>query len=73
MPVMAERIRITFDAPERVRRALNIRAARTGISVGQIVEQLVEELMAEDLALADEALNAGDDSGRNKRGRPSKS
>lgn len=60
MPLMAtERIRLTFDLPERVRRALNVLAARKGLTVGEAIEQLVEEHCPEDLAIADRAIEEG--------------
>lgn len=69
MLVMAERIRLTFDVPERVRRALNIYASRKGITVGEAIEQLSEELLAEDLALADRSIAEGDQPPKPRRGR----
>jgi plasmid stability protein len=59
MAVMAtERIRLTFDVPDRVRRALGIRAARKNASVGQIIESMAEQLLQKELADADEEIAA---------------
>jgi len=59
MPTMAERTRITFDVSERVRRALNIAAARKGMSVGDIIEEMAERQLHDDLAIADRAIAEG--------------
>lgn len=72
MPLMAERIRITFDVSERVRRALNIHAARMGCTVGEIIETLVSTYLTADINLADQAISSGENTGKKKRGRPPK-
>ena len=66
---MEERIRITFDVTDRVRRALNICAARRDIAVGRVIEELVEQGLPDDIHLADEAISSGSDGGKPKRGR----
>ena len=66
MPLMAERIRLTFDVPEEVRRALNIAAARQGKSVGEVIEQLAEEALPEDMEIARRAIAEGESSGPRK-------
>ena len=50
-----ERIRLTFDVPDRVRRALNIVAARRVCSVGDIIAELTEEAYPDALADAGSA------------------
>jgi len=62
-----ERIRITFDVPDRVRRALNIAAAETNETVGEIIERMTGELLQEQLSRADEIIAKGVQSP--KRGR----
>jgi hypothetical protein len=69
MPLMAERIRLTFDVSERVRRALNIYAARMGIPVGEVIEGLVVEHLPEDVAFAERSIAEGKPSPGPKRGR----
>ena len=59
MLAMSDRIRITFDVPERVRRALNIRASRINKSVGHVIEWMTGQLLADDLALADKTIEEG--------------
>lgn len=44
------RVRTTFDVPDRIRRALNASAARRGVSVGQVITELVEGHLQADLA-----------------------
>lgn len=68
MPAVADRIRLTFDVPERVRRALNVAAARKGDSVGDVIEWLAEQLLAQDLEIADRAI-AEEESGGGRKGR----
>jgi hypothetical protein len=53
------RIRLTFDVPDRVRRALNIAASRTACTVGQVIQQLVEDALGEDLDIAGHAIAKG--------------
>lgn len=65
---MAQRSRVTFDVPERVRRALNIVSARKGRSIGEILEEVAEQLFPEDLELADKAI-AEDESAPEAKGR----
>lgn len=72
MLTMDERIRITFDVPEDVRRALNIRAARSAMSVGEIIELLVVEGMSDDLEIARRSLAEGKPAPNPKRGRKPK-
>ena len=73
MPVMsAERIRLTFDVPDRVRRALNIAAARRGVPVGEIIEEMTEECLPDDLSLADRTIAQGAEPPKQKKGRKPK-
>lgn len=55
MPEQA-RIRLTFDVPDRVRRALNIAASERNETVGEVIESLTEELLSEQLSRADEVI-----------------
>ena len=73
MPTMAERIRITFDVPDRIRRALNIEASRRGVTVSQVIEGLIEEHCEASLSMADQSIAEGSSAGTSKRGRPRKS
>lgn len=60
MSLMADtRIRVSFDVPDRVRRALNIAAARLNLSAGEVVEFLFERYMQDDLTIADKAITEG--------------
>lgn len=52
----ADRVRTTFDVEERIRRTLNANAARRGISVGQVITELVEAHLAVDLASVDQTI-----------------
>jgi len=73
MTTMTEpRVRTTFDVPERIRRALNIRAARLGQSVGDIIAEIVQDHFQDDLHLAENALSHGSEAGKSKRGRKPK-
>lgn len=69
MPTMADRIRITFDVPDRIRRALNIEASRKGLSVGEVIESLVTEHCKISLKVADDSIAEGQPTGTNPRGR----
>lgn len=72
MLVMGERIRLTFDIPDRVRRALNIEASKLNLTVGEVIERLVEENLSENLAIADKAIADGAPPSQIKRGRKPK-
>jgi hypothetical protein len=72
MPLMTERIRLTYDVPERTKRAIGIAAARTGRTVGEVIEWLAEELLPEDLQLADRSIAAGAKAPQPKRPRRQK-
>lgn len=50
------RTRLTFDVSERVRRALNIAAARQAKTLGEVLEELAEAVIPEDLASADRSI-----------------
>ena len=72
---MAERIRLTFDVPDRVRRAINICASRLTISVGEVLEGLVDGTippLREELAFADRAIEEGRPASKSKPGRKPK-
>lgn len=73
MSERTDRLRLTADVPDRIRRALNIRAARLGISVGEVVTGLVEDGMADDLSIADRSIAEGkvDAPKRGRKPRPS--
>ena len=60
MQLMAERIRLTFDVPDRVRRALNLAASGQSITVGEVIEQLVVQGLPDELKLADEFIARGE-------------
>jgi len=66
------RARMTYDVPERVKRALNIRASRRDRSVGDLITEWVESTFTTELALADESIAEDSTTGTNKRGRPRK-
>lgn len=67
MSVMTlERIRLTFDVPDPIRRALNIVAARKASTVGEIIAELVQEAYPDAIADANKAIAEGQ---RPKRGR----
>jgi hypothetical protein len=72
MLAMTDRIRITFDVPDRVRRALNICAARRDLSVGGVIQELVELVLTDDLATADKTIAEGQGPSRPRRGRGQK-
>lgn len=59
MTGVMERIRVTFDIPEPVRRAIAIYAAETNQSVGQVIEQFAGELIPDHISRAEEAIAAG--------------
>lgn len=67
MSVMTiERIRLTFDVPDPVRRALNIIAARRASTVGEVIAELVQDNYPDAVAEANKAIAEGQ---RPKRGR----
>jgi hypothetical protein len=54
--ILMDRIRLTFDISDRARRALGIVAARTTTTVGQVIENMLESMYPEDVALADRSI-----------------
>lgn len=64
-----KRVRVTIDLPERIRRALYIRAARLNTSTGELVEGLIAEHFPEDVKLADDAISSGAAPPKGKPGR----
>lgn len=54
--VMAERIRLIIDTDERLRRAVRIAAARQGKKPSDVVNDLIRDHLADDLAAADDAI-----------------
>lgn len=65
------RTRLTFDVSDRVRRALNIAASRKAKTLGQVLEWMMTELLADDLASADRSI-AEDEPHKSKPGRKPK-
>jgi hypothetical protein len=49
------RIRLAFDVSDRVRRAMNAAAGQRDLSLGQLLEEMVEKYLPEALAFADKA------------------
>lgn len=69
---MEERIRITFDVPDDVRRALNIYAARKNLSVGEVIEAMSRKYLPDDLALARKSIEEGDPPPKARKSRKKK-
>ena len=73
MPLMTEaNVKLTAYVRERIRRALNIHAARRGKSVGDVISELVLSSLARDLELADEELGGGAEPAKGRPGRKPK-
>lgn len=70
MPTMApDRIRLTFDVSDRVRRALNARASLENVTVGEVIEALAEAGLPQELSMADIKIAKGEPAPAPKRGR----
>lgn len=69
MSVLMERVRVTYDLPEDVRRGIAIYAAEQGISFGQAVEQFANDAIPSHIEQARRAIEAGDRPPP-KKGRP---
>ncbi len=72
MAKIPTRPRMIFDCSERLRRALNINAARTNRTVGEVIESIAEQFLEEDLAIADRSISQGETGPTPKRGRKPK-
>lgn len=72
MPTMTERPRFTFDAPETTRRAIAMYAAQFGMTLGEALEHLVNEHLAEYVRLAEQGMAAGATPPKPRRGRKPK-
>lgn len=71
MSVMtAERIRLTFDVADRVRRALNIVAARKACTVGDVIAEMTEDKYPDALEDADKAIAEGQRPKKGRRPKP---
>lgn len=68
---MPERVRVTIDTTERIKRALNIFAARKGFSLTEAIEYLVANGIPNDLSLASGEVEESDPP-KPVRGRPKK-
>lgn len=64
-----KRPKVTFDVPERVRRALAIFAAERNCTIGEAIEGLVTEHLPDHLSQADRAMATGQAGPVPKRGR----
>jgi hypothetical protein len=64
-----ERIKITFDVPDKVRRALAIAAGSRDKTVGQVIEWMAEQLLTEEMEFAARAISRGDPEPKGKPGR----
>lgn len=69
--LVMDRIRLTLDLTDRARRALNIIAARTTKTAGEVVEAMLEAQHPEDLAIADRSIEEYEPA-KSKRGRKPK-
>jgi plasmid stability protein len=65
-----KRPRMVFDFPERLRRAIRIRAARLGLGPSDTVSRILEAALMKELQEADESLATGEEPPPSKRGRP---
>lgn len=68
----SERPRMIFDCSEQVRRAVRIRAAKTGKTPSDIINEALAVHLPREMQEAAESLESGDESPPAKRGRPSK-
>ncbi len=64
-----KRPRMAFDFPERLRRAIRIRAAKTGVGPSDVVSRILEAALTRELQEADESLASGAEPPQSKRGR----
>jgi hypothetical protein len=56
MPKKPPRVRVWFDTEEKYRRAVNIRAARTGKDPKEVFVEMVESFLSKELQEAIEAI-----------------
>lgn len=61
MTTVMARTRLIIDTDERLRRAVRIAAARAGKKPSDIVNELIAEHLADELAAADEAISEEED------------
>lgn len=72
MSTTPPRPRMIFDCPERMRRAIKIRAAKTGISPSDVVVRILEASLANELREADENIANETEPPKSRRGRKRK-
>jgi plasmid stability protein len=51
-----QRPRLIFDCPERLRRAIKIRAAKAGLGTSEAIVRILEAALSKELREADESL-----------------
>ena len=71
MTSLMERIRVTFDVSDAVKRAIAIYAAEQNLTVGQVIERMAAEHIPDHIAQAERAIESGEKR-ESRRGRPPK-
>lgn len=56
MTGLMERVRMIFDTDERIRRAVKIRAARTGATPSDVINEAIEKHLSDEIEEAEESI-----------------